>query len=73
MFLYVNGFKCAAGNAKKEVAIQFTQDGPLFQEDGTCGTIRDEVTSIVMSRETAVRLAVALQKLDENVEEVEDK
>lgn len=66
MYLYINGFRCASSDSKEEVAIQFTLDGPLFKEDGSCSTTREEVTSIVMSSEVAKKLATTLLELGDN-------
>ena len=43
MYLYINGFRCASSDSKEEVAIQFTLDGPLFKEDGSCSNFYSDV------------------------------
>lgn len=72
MYLYVNGFRCAANTRKTEIAIKFTQDVPSFLEDGTCGSAREDVTSVVMTNETATKLALALQEVQDKAKEPEE-
>lgn len=63
MYTFVNGFKCATKRTDDVVAIQFLQDCPVFNENGVCETVIEDVASIIMSRETVAGLIDALKKL----------
>jgi len=64
MFQYTNGFSCAMDRERTELRIRFLQHSPDFGTDNQLGGMRnEEVASLIMNRDTALRLAEALNQI----------
>lgn len=64
MIQYTNGFTCAMDNEKGEVIINFIQQSPQIEEDGTIKEIKvEQVASLVMGKVTAKNMLDNLSKM----------
>ncbi|MCD8087925.1 MAG: hypothetical protein LUE22_04970 [Oscillospiraceae bacterium] len=58
MYDYINGIRCTANDGNDEVLLQAFQDAPEYDEnDQICGSTRECIASLVMSRQTAKAVA----------------
>lgn len=63
MYTYANGFRFASRNDGSDVMLHFLQESPTYNENSEVIDMSNEVAAaIVMTRENALRLAIALQE-----------
>lgn len=64
MLQYTNGFSCAIDPTREEVIINYTQQAPIFDEDGNVTKVKvEEVIGLAMGRGMAENLVEALNGL----------
>ena len=71
MYLFSNGFRISTKDNLREVAVEFIQSSPNYDEDSKMvGSKTEVVASITMHGDTAVRLKEALDRIiKDNVDE----
>lgn len=64
MIQYTNSFRCAINNDNGEVLINFYQQSPLIEADGTISGSKEEVVSeMIMPNAVARQLVTALANI----------
>lgn len=63
MFQYANNFNCTCPEDKSALYVEFLQNSPQFNLDGSTNSVRESVASLILDADSALALAESIQEL----------